>query len=166
MRLRTRPLVARGAALLVLLVYVAGISANGWLERRLGLQSEHPAEDVVLFVGFSLFAAVGALLVAKRPDNPIGWIMSANALIVGIFPACESYAAYVMSTSGHPDALAVFGVWANSWYWYLLLRSEEHTSELQSHSDLVCRLLLEKKKKHAKEPRVLNKPATCQKTNP
>src|SRR5438132_4311031 len=29
-----------------------------------------------------------------------------------------------------------------------LLRSEEHTSELQSHSDLVCRLLLEKKNKH------------------
>src|SRR5260221_1789814 len=28
-------------------------------------------------------------------------------------------------------------------------RSEEHTSELQSHSDLVCRLLLEKKKKLA-----------------
>src|SRR5208283_5718439 len=26
-------------------------------------------------------------------------------------------------------------------------RSEEHTSELQSHHDLVCRLLLEKKKK-------------------
>src|SRR5437588_8077793 len=25
-------------------------------------------------------------------------------------------------------------------------RSEEHTSELQSHSDIVCRLLLEKKK--------------------
>src|SRR5438034_5318160 len=29
-------------------------------------------------------------------------------------------------------------------------RSEEHTSELQSHSDLVCRLLLEKKKKRKK----------------
>src|SRR5947207_4664457 len=29
----------------------------------------------------------------------------------------------------------------------LARRSEEHTSELQSHSDLVCRLLLEKKKK-------------------
>src|SRR5438034_6700454 len=28
------------------------------------------------------------------------------------------------------------------------MRSEEHTSELQSHSDLVCRLLLEKKKKN------------------
>src|SRR5260221_8521921 len=31
-------------------------------------------------------------------------------------------------------------------------RSEEHTSELQSHSDLVCRLLLEKKKKNSKPP--------------
>src|SRR5438034_8954550 len=30
------------------------------------------------------------------------------------------------------------------------LRSEEHTSELQSHSDLVCRLLLEKKKNNNK----------------
>src|SRR5437588_10661645 len=32
-------------------------------------------------------------------------------------------------------------------------RSEEHTSELQSHSDLVCRLLLEKKKKTNKTTR-------------
>src|SRR5438034_8206116 len=31
----------------------------------------------------------------------------------------------------------------------ILERSEEHTSELQSHSDLVCRLLLEKKKANA-----------------
>src|SRR6266540_7353803 len=30
-------------------------------------------------------------------------------------------------------------------------RSEEHTSELQSHHDLVCRLLLEKKKKKKKQ---------------
>src|SRR5260221_5107817 len=39
-------------------------------------------------------------------------------------------------------------------------RSEEHTSELQSHSDLVCRLLLEKKKvrraAHADEPGLYN----------
>src|SRR5947207_9160349 len=31
-------------------------------------------------------------------------------------------------------------------------RSEEHTSELQSHSDLVCRLLLEKKKYRKSNP--------------
>src|SRR5437867_10719819 len=33
----------------------------------------------------------------------------------------------------------------------LVLRSEEHTSELQSPYDLVCRLLLEKKKKKKKK---------------
>src|SRR5206468_12783059 len=33
----------------------------------------------------------------------------------------------------------------------LIIRSEEHTSELQSRSDLVCRLLLEKKKKKKKK---------------
>src|SRR2546430_13526168 len=32
-------------------------------------------------------------------------------------------------------------------------RSEEHTSELQSQSNLVCRLLLEKKKRHGSPPR-------------
>src|SRR5438034_6638171 len=37
------------------------------------------------------------------------------------------------------------------------VRSEEHTSELQSHSDLVCRLLLEKKKKKRKNARTKNK---------
>src|SRR5207249_6209283 len=38
-------------------------------------------------------------------------------------------------------------------------RSEEHTSELQSRFDLVCRLLLEKKKHHI----LLNDDATCHK---
>src|SRR2546421_3857776 len=33
-----------------------------------------------------------------------------------------------------------------------VVRSEEHTSELQSRSDLVCRLLLEKKKKRPAVP--------------
>src|SRR5260370_26884728 len=32
-------------------------------------------------------------------------------------------------------------------------RSEEHTSELQSHLNLVCRLLLEKKKKTQQSPK-------------
>src|SRR6266540_2403044 len=37
------------------------------------------------------------------------------------------------------------------------VRSEEHTSELQSHHDLVCRLLLEKKKKKINQPNLYNK---------
>src|SRR5260221_10187967 len=34
-------------------------------------------------------------------------------------------------------------------------RSEEHTSELQSHSDLVCRLLLEKKENRRRDKHTL-----------
>src|SRR6266480_7579452 len=44
------------------------------------------------------------------------------------------------ASSGRTDWSAI------AWF-YERLRSEEHTSELQSHVNLVCRLLLEKKKK-------------------
>src|SRR5260370_20598714 len=37
----------------------------------------------------------------------------------------------------------------NRFHWPDIQRSEEHTSELQSHLNLVCRLLLEKKKKES-----------------
>src|SRR5438034_7683523 len=45
------------------------------------------------------------------------------------------------------------------------LRSEEHTSELQSHSDLVCRLLLEKKKKKKKNNKYTTTKQTRNKLN-
>src|SRR2546430_5550321 len=44
---------------------------------------------------------------------------------------------FMMATSARPAARC---------------RSEEHTSELQSQSNLVCRLLLEKKKRHTTTP--------------
>src|SRR5438132_2830576 len=45
------------------------------------------------------------------------------------------------------------------------VRSEEHTSELQSHSDLVCRLLLEKKKKKKKNTIRIERTKTAHDTN-
>jgi hypothetical protein len=107
-------------AWLVILVYVAGMAAIILLGPRPGLRGEDPVEDLVIFGGFSMFAAVGAVLVAKRPGNPIGWILSSASLLVGV-AALETYAAYVMITSGRPDWLAVVGVWANSWYWFVFI---------------------------------------------
>ena len=107
-------------AWLVVPVYVASISATAWLERRIGVEGEDSIEDVMLFVGFGMFAVVGALLVAKRPGNVIGWIMSA-ATLIALVTALETYAAYVMTTRGRPDALAVIGAWANSWYWFAVI---------------------------------------------
>src|SRR5438477_2579285 len=57
--------------------------------------------------------------------------------------------------SGRPVASArpSMGVYRGSWAssWAPASRSEEHTSELQSHVNLVCRLLLEKKKLDRRE---------------
>jgi hypothetical protein len=115
-------LFARVAGWLIVPLYVASACTSYLLERRTGLPpNEHPIEDVPLLVGFGAFAVVGALVVAKRPANLIGWIMAAIALIVTIFPVGDAYAAYVMVTRGHPDALAVLGAWVQSWYWLLLL---------------------------------------------
>jgi hypothetical protein len=114
-------LLARVAGWLIVPLYIAGVCTGYVLQRRAGLPSEHPVEDVVLQVGFGAFAVVGSLLVAKRPTNLVGWIMATVALMVAIFPAGGTYAAYVMATRGQLDALAVFAAWTQNWYWYVLL---------------------------------------------
>src|SRR5260370_31434184 len=45
-----------------------------------------------------------------------------------------------------PQSVAQYDLWIAAHADDARLRSEEHTSELQSHLNLVCRLLLEKKK--------------------
>src|SRR5215467_4388785 len=73
----------------------------------------------------------------RTPDRPARAVLAVTLLallLVAAVPAAL-LAAAVMMLLGHViGGLAVFG------------RSEEHTSELQSPCNLVCRLLLEKKK--------------------
>jgi hypothetical protein len=106
---------------LIVPFYIAGIATSYLLQRSAGLPNKHPVENILLEIGFGAFAVVGSLLVAKRPANLIGWIMATIALMVGLFPVGDTYAAYVITTRGHPDALAILGAWGQSWYWYLLL---------------------------------------------
>ncbi len=113
-------LFARLAASMVIVLYIAGIAANAWMDRLIGPRSGDPAEDAIVVLGFGMFTLVGALLIARRPGNPIGWILSVISLVV-LAAALETYAAYVMTTRGRPDWLAIVGVWANSWYWFLFL---------------------------------------------
>jgi len=92
-------LLVRAAGWLIVPLYVVGICTGYLLQRRAGLSTnENPVENVALIVGFGAFAVVGALLVAKRPANPISWIMAAIALMVSIFHVGDTYAAYVVVT--------------------------------------------------------------------
>lgn len=110
---------SRTAAWATMPVFLLGVGSLVWVERRLGLPTTF--SELSLFLGFCGFALVGSLLIARRPHNPVSWIMAGIGLIVGVFPPAENYAAYVMSTRGSPDALAVFGAWANEIYWFQLL---------------------------------------------
>jgi hypothetical protein len=112
---------ARVVGWLIVPLYVAGVCAIYLLERSAGVPPAYPMEDVAIRVGFGAFAVVGAVLVAKRPTNIIGWIMATVALMMVIFHAGLIYAVYVMATHSQPDALAVVGAWIGNWYWYLLL---------------------------------------------
>src|SRR5688572_31171529 len=61
-----------------------------------------------------------------------------------LFPYTTLFRSFLIGVprSGEPQLPGEFGEAAEQ-----IERSEEHTSELQSQSNLVCRLLLEKKKK-------------------
>ncbi|MEJ7632674.1 MAG: hypothetical protein WKF28_09210, partial [Rubrobacteraceae bacterium] len=100
---------ARVVAWLTVVLYVAGIGMTYLLERGSRLREHNVTEDAVILAGFGAVAIVGAVLLAKRPSNLVGWILASAALMVGLFPTGDAYAAYVMTTRGEPDALAVLG---------------------------------------------------------
>ncbi len=109
----------RVAAWAVMPVFVIGVGSMVWLERQIGLPTD--ISDWGFLIGFGSFAAVGSLLLIRRPDNVVSWIMASIGLIVGIFPALETYAAYLFTTGNRLNVLAVLGVWVNSVYWIPLL---------------------------------------------
>src|SRR2546430_12477399 len=78
--------------------------------------------SIVLLAGSSVFRSDGKLL-PKVYGSPLV-LLAMSVVWAVLFVACVNY--------------------------YYEGRSEEHTSELQSQSNLVCRLLLEKKKTHIK----------------
>src|SRR5437667_6320220 len=81
---------------------------------------------VIIILGILLAIAIPSYLSFRTRANK----SAAQANVRTAVPGVEAYNA--------DHATGYVGV---------TLRSEEHTSELQSHHDLVCRLLLEKKKK-------------------
>src|SRR5438034_8862476 len=71
-------------------------------------------------------------------------------------PGTESGTGPGRSKTGGPRNSVLSGILRSQRRPAQSMRSEEHTSELQSHSDLVCRLLLEKKKKIKEIPKLMH----------
>src|SRR5260370_30768693 len=94
----------------------------------------------------------------SRPRGVARWM--ALGLLAGALGGCSTVSSWFSSDTkpkpqelgANPGLLAVHQAWTAKLGAEVPLatdihRSEEHTSELQSHLNLVCRLLLEKKKK-------------------
>src|SRR2546427_358573 len=97
----------------------------------------------LLCFGQAIFFGVGAYVMALITKGMVSGV--GDSTVIGLL-AATLLAALVALAAG----LLVFRGRGLSGAYF---RSEEHTSELQSQSNLVCRLLLEKKKKKEKKNR-------------
>jgi len=79
---------------------------------------QDPADGLAFLLAFGAFMVVGALIVAHRPGNAIGWIFSAIGLLAASGGLAQEYAQYAYVT--RPGSLpgAVLAAWYASWWWY------------------------------------------------
>lgn len=63
------------------------------------------------------FATVGALIASRRPDNRIGWLLSAEGLIYGTLVFAGEYAQYTLLTAPGRLPAGVWLAWLAHWVW-------------------------------------------------
>lgn len=113
---RSGPRIVSGVAVAVV---VAELTAAVVLDgRTTGPAGAGPdAAGFVLAVLVS--AAVGALIVHRRPSQPIGWLLLLNGITLGLSTASDAYAAYAYSRPG-PQPLDRFAAVWHTHGWPLL----------------------------------------------
>jgi hypothetical protein len=94
------------------------VAANALSAANGDFRTQPLLEVAPLWLAFSAFMVVGALIVAHRPGNPIGWIFSAIALLAAGGGLAEGYGRYAYET--RPGSLpgAIVAAWFawSSWY--------------------------------------------------
>src|SRR5438034_7686332 len=125
------------------------VSASAWALAYCGMALQYPLDARARSPVRKARSAFCTTVSARMSDDTLFFIAPARR--------ARSRAASAESRCATSAALRCTGTgYVSSWSSVALVssaRSEEHTSELQSHSDLVCRLLLEKKKKKHQTPR-------------
>ena len=105
----------------MLAVYLISMALAAILALANGTFQQDSTGQIMLYLGFSAFMVVGALIVAHRPGNAIGWLFWAIALLAFTGQLANEYAIYALAT--RPGSLpgAILAAWYGSWPWYLVL---------------------------------------------
>jgi hypothetical protein len=102
----------------MLAVYVASVSVGYLLMVTNGIFQDDPANQLGLLLTFTAFMVVGAVIVARRPDNTIGWIFSAIGLLAGTGTPAWQYAEYAYAARGGALPGAILGAWYTPLWFY------------------------------------------------
>jgi hypothetical protein len=96
---------------------LVGNAAGAILSAENGRLLQNSGEGLVLTLAFGSFLVVGCLLVARRPDNRIGWIFTAVGLLTAAASLAEGYVIYAYVS--HPGSLPgrLVAAWVYTWIW-------------------------------------------------
>jgi hypothetical protein len=98
----------------MLAIFVAGYGVGV----PLSVANGKVGQDSSLLLAFAAFMAVGAVIVAHRPGNAVGWIFSAIGLLAATGVLATEYATYAARTRPGLSAGVVLAAWYTSWWWY------------------------------------------------
>ena len=110
----------RRAALAMLGVFVASASSTLMLAAA---NANLSAQSGAFLFAFAAFMVVGALVVARRPENPVGWLFSAVGLLFVTGWLAQEYAEYTYVTSPGSLPAGILAAWYAGWYWFPLIGS-------------------------------------------
>jgi hypothetical protein len=104
----------------MLAIYAAFMGVGMLLMVVNGDLQQEPVQQASLTLAFTAFMIVGAVVVAHRPGNAVGWIFSAIGLLAGSGGFAWQYAEYAYITRGGSLPGAMVAAWYNSWFWFPL----------------------------------------------
>jgi hypothetical protein len=99
-------------------VFVVGCGIAVTLEVVAG---DFGQDAVALYLAFTAFMVVGAVIVAHRPGNVIGWIFSAIGLLAATGTLAMEYAAYAYVTRPGSLPAAIWAAWYQQQWWIPML---------------------------------------------
>ena len=112
----------RSIALIYWVAFLVLLSTSVPLALLNGTLTLDSALTLVLLLAFG---SVGALVVGGRPENWIGWIFCAGALLWVFGQIGQEYAMYALETRPGALPLGIWAAWLASWTfdigWFLLL---------------------------------------------